>query len=135
MYDCVIVWIWRPKWPPFGGSDGQGPVLVPLLIRTLIEKPPFGGPDGQGLVLVPLLIRTLIESQHLVAQMARGRFRAAKIRSLNELDVAKIHPEAPLMHGAQARAPQSAIYPRQLRRDAPVRQQDHEGFTFSGCPC
>ena len=33
---------------PFGGPDGQGPVLVALLIRTLIEMPPFGGPDGQG---------------------------------------------------------------------------------------
>ena len=41
--------------PPFGGPDGQGPVLVALLIRTLIEMPPFGGPDGQGPVLVPVL--------------------------------------------------------------------------------
>ena len=40
---------------PFGGPDGQGPVLVALLIRTLIEMPPFGGPDGQGPVLVPVL--------------------------------------------------------------------------------
>ena len=45
--------IWRPRW--------TGPVLVPLLMRTLIEMLPFGGPDGQGPVLVALLIRTLIE--------------------------------------------------------------------------
>ena len=55
--------IWRPRWPR--------QVLVPLLMRTLIEMhhlgaqmargrtliemPPFGGPDGQGPVLVPVL--------------------------------------------------------------------------------
>ena len=37
---------------PFGGPDGQGPVLVPLLIRGLIIMPPFGSPDGQNPVLV-----------------------------------------------------------------------------------
>ena len=129
----MILWMWRPRWPPFEGPDGQGPVLVPLLNenrnrkatiwglrwpgagsgapanRDLNKKPPFGGPDGLGPVLVPLLIRTLIESHHFGAQMARGRFQDAKIRSLNELDVAKIERDAPQVHGAQARAPQSAI--------------------------
>ena len=47
--------------PPFGSPDGQGPVLVPLLIRVVIEMPPFGSPDGQGPVLVPLLLRVVIE--------------------------------------------------------------------------
>ena len=60
--------------PPFGCPAGQGLVLVPLQIRTLIERPPFGGPDGQGPVLVLLLITTLIERHHLGAQMAKGRF-------------------------------------------------------------
>ena len=46
---------------PFGGPDGQGPVLVPLLISFLIGMLTFGGPDGQLPVLVPLLIKILIE--------------------------------------------------------------------------
>ena len=40
---------------PFGGPDGQGPVLVALLIKTLIEMPSNGSPHGQGPVLVPVL--------------------------------------------------------------------------------
>ena len=70
--------------PPFGSPDGQGPVLVPLLLRVVIEMPPFGSPDGQGSVLVPLLIRVVIEmlpfrspdGQGLVpAQIVAFRFR------------------------------------------------------------
>ena len=58
--------IWGPRWP---GAGSGAPAN-----KNLDRKPPFGGPDGHGLVLVPLLIKTLIESHHLGAQMARGQF-------------------------------------------------------------
>ena len=40
---------------PCGGPDGQGPGVVALLIKTLIEMPSNGSPHGQGTVLVPVL--------------------------------------------------------------------------------
>ena len=46
----------------------------------------------------------------------------------------KITREAPQVHGAQARAPQSAIYPRQLHREAPIKHLSHECYMFVKCP-
>ena len=51
--------------------------------ENLNRNAPFGGPDGQGPVLVALLMRTLIEMPSFEAQMARGRFWCPCYTSLN----------------------------------------------------
>ncbi len=42
--------------------------------------------------------------------MTKTQFGAASEAYMDDLDIPKIHKEAPQMHGVQARAPPSAIY-------------------------
>ena len=91
--------------PPFGGPDGQGPVLMLVLIIVLIEMPSFGGPEAKGRFWRPCYTildrnatiwgpgwpgassaasanKNMYENATILgAQMARGRFWWAGIRS------------------------------------------------------